>query len=121
MKKETLNAVADILGNGYKCYVNMATEEVFSAENIDVETRKSTKHQEFVPLEGTITFGIMQDFVATIDDFEHQSELMEALSYDQPFLTFKRKVYALHLADSWIAYRTERIVALLEMNTPTIA
>lgn len=118
MKIETLNAVAEILGNGYKCYVHSLTEEVFSAENIDVETRKKDDYQEFVPLEGSVTFGIMKDYVSAVDNFEHQSELMEALSYDQPFLTFKRKVYALHIADSWIAYRNQHIVHMLE-NKPS--
>ncbi len=114
MKKETLTSIADILGNGYKCYLNTATEEVFAADQIDVETRNGSHFKEYVPLDATLFFTLMQNFIQTVDDFEKQSELMEAIGYEQPFQSFKRKVYAQHLADDWIAYRSARIVDMLE-------
>lgn len=113
MKKETLHAVAEILGNGYKCYVNKATEEVRSAADISLEDQKSDAYQEFVPLEGEIVFGIMQDYISSIEDFEKQSELLEAISFEQPFKSFKTMVYKVGLADEWITYRIKRIVETL--------
>ena len=47
------------------------------------------------------------------EDFSNQSELMEALTFEQPFSNFKRKVYQIHLADEWIAFRNQKIVELL--------
>lgn len=113
MKKETLQAVADILGNGYKCYVSTATEEVFTAENVKLEDQQSDAYIAYVPLEGPVIFGIMQDYIKGVADFEKQSELLESISFDNPFKNFKTRVYSTGLADEWIAYRTERIVALL--------
>jgi len=114
LNKETLTAVAAILGNGYKCYASESTGEVFAAEDINLEDRKAGNFKEFVPLDGPITFGIMEHYCALVEDFGKQSELMEAMMYEQPFLTFKRKVYAIGLADEWIAYRTSKIVEILE-------
>lgn len=108
--KETLAAVAAILGNGYKCYANKENGEVFASEDISVEERKKGDFEEFVPLEGPVTFGIMEKYCAVVEDFGKQSELMETLLYEQPFQNFKRKVYAIGLADEWIAFRTDRIV-----------
>lgn len=113
MKKETLHAVAEILGNGYKCYVNKATEEVHSAAEVSLEDQKSDVYQEYVPLEGEIVFGIMQDYINSVADFEKQSDLLESISFEQPFKSFKTKVYKVGLADEWIAYRTGRIVETL--------
>ena len=114
MKKETLTAIADIIGNGYKCYASDTSEEVFTAEDINLEDRKAGNFKEYVPLDGAVTFGIMKDYCATVTDFGKQSELMETLLYEQPFQSFKRKVYAIHLADEWLIYRTQKIVELLE-------
>lgn len=114
MKRETLESVAGILGNGYKCYVNKSTEEVFSAADLNLEQQKSVDFQEFIPIEGPIVFGMMEQFTASVEDFEKQSQLMEALMYDQPFTTFKRKTYDVNLANEWIAYRMDKIVEILE-------
>lgn len=113
MKKETKEAVAAIIGNGYKCYVNLATEEVYTADSIDLDKQQSSDYKEFVPLEGPVTFGIMQDYIQSVEDFEKQSELLESVSFDSPFKNFKTKVYGIGLADEWIAYRTECIVDTL--------
>jgi hypothetical protein len=113
LNKETLAADAAILGNGYKCYANENTGEVFSAEDITLEERNAGNFKEFVPLEGPITFGIMEQYCASVEDFGKQSELMETLMYEQPFQNFKRKVYAIDLADDWIAFRIEKIVEIL--------
>jgi len=58
-------------------------------------------------------FKIMENYCTTVEDFGKQSELMEAMQYEQPFQSFKRKVYAIGLADEWIAFRIKRIVAIL--------
>jgi len=113
LNKDVLKEVAKTIGNGYKCYVNTASGEVFAADEIDLDTRQGSDFQEFVPLEGPLFFKLMEDFVATIEDFEKQSDLMETLMYEQPFQNFKRKVYAIHLADEWIEYRTKKIVEIL--------
>ena len=113
MKKETLAAVAAILGDGYKCYASESTGEVYAAEDINLEDRKAGDYKEFVPLEGPVTFGIMEQYCAVVEDFGKQSELMETLMYEQPFQNFKRKVYAIGLADEWIAFRIEKIVEIL--------
>ncbi|MGB0851009.1 MAG: hypothetical protein ACPGTP_07170 [Bacteroidia bacterium] len=113
LSKETLLAVAAILGNGYKCYANKNTGEVFASEDITLEDRKTGDFQEFVPLEGPVTFGIMEQYCASVEDFEKQSDLMETLLYEQPFQNFKRKVYAIGLADEWITFRSEKIVEIL--------
>jgi hypothetical protein len=113
LNKETLLKVAAILGDGYSCFANAETGEVFTADEIDLEARKADHIKEFTPIDSTTTFAIMQDYTATVDDFEKQSELMEILLYDQPFLNFKRKVYAVNLAEEWLAYRAERIATLL--------
>jgi hypothetical protein len=55
----------------------------------------------------------MERYTAGVADFEKQSELMEALTFDQPFLNFKRKVYAIGLADEWLPYRADAIAKLL--------
>lgn len=113
MKKETLQTVATILGNGYKCFVNTTTEEVYEVEQFTTELKAEIKYKEYVPLEGTIFFNLMKEYCATVEDFDYQSQLMETLLYEQPFQHFKRKVYALGLADEWIAYRTQKIVEIL--------
>ena len=112
-KKETLEAVAAIIGDGYKCYASEATGEVLKAEEINLEARKEGNFKEYVPLEGPITFKMMEEYVASVEDFGKQSELLETLLYEQPFQTFKRKVYAIGLADEWIAFRTQKIVAII--------
>ena len=38
---------------------------------------------------------------------------MEALTFEQPFSNFKQKVYKIHRADEWIAFRNQQIVELL--------
>ena len=113
MREETLKTVAGILGNGYTCFVNKQTEEVFSAENISLAEQKSSEYKSFVPLESKVVFGIMQEFTASVEDFSDQSELMEALTFEQPFSNFKQKVYKIHRADEWIAFRNQQIVELL--------
>ncbi len=113
MKHDTLLEVAEILGNGYKCYVKLADESVHTADTVSLEDQKSDAYQEFVPLEGEVTFGIMERYTASVSDFEKQSELIEALSFDQPFLNFKRKAYAIGLADEWLPYRAEAIAKIL--------
>ena len=105
MKHDTLLEVAEILGNGYKCYVKLADESVHTADTVSLEDQKSDAYQELVPLEGEVTFGIMERYTASVSDFGKQSELMEALSFDQPFLNFKRKLYAIGLADAWLPFR----------------
>jgi len=114
MKKEFLEEVAEILGNGYKCYLNLDTHEVSSAEDVSLEIRQSGNFREYVPLEGEEMFRIMQAYCSDVNDFEKQSELMECLIYEQPFQNFKRKVYALHIADEWLVYRKEAIVKILK-------
>ena len=109
LKQETLHAIADILGNGYKCYVNNSTQEVLTAENVSLEDQKSGDYTEYVPLEGPVMFGFMQDYIQNVDDFEKQSELLEAISFEHPFKNFKTRIYSTGLADEWIAYRTEKI------------
>jgi hypothetical protein len=113
LKKETLEAVAAIIGDGYKCYASEQTGEVLKAEEINLEARKEGNFKEYVPLEGPITFKLMEEYVASVEDFGKQSELMETLMYEQPFQTFKRKVYAIGLADEWIAFRIQKIVAII--------
>ena len=113
MKHNTLLEVAEILGNGYKCYVKLADETVHTVNMIDLEKKQSDDYQEFVPLEGEVTFGIMERYTAGVVDFEKQSELMEALTFEQPFQNFKRKVYNIGLADEWLVYRAEAIAKLL--------
>ena len=114
MKKETLETVAGILGNGYTCFVNKKTEEVFSAEDISLAEQKSSEYESFVPLESKVVFGLMEEFTASVEDFSNQSELMEALTFEQPFSNFKQKVYKINLADDWIAFRTQKIVKILQ-------
>jgi hypothetical protein len=114
MKKETFEAVAAILGNGYTCFVNKKTEEVFSAEDISLAEQKSSEYKSFVPFEGKVVFGMMEEFTASVEDFSNQSELMEALTFEQPFSNFKQKVYKINLADDWIAFRTQKIVEILQ-------
>lgn len=111
--KNSLHHVAEILGNGYKCYLNKESGEVFQADAISIEDRGAEHYLEYNPLESKIIFGFMQDFCAQVEDFGKQSELMEALLYNQPFQSFKNKTYNLGLADDWIAYRTERIVEVI--------
>lgn len=113
MKKETFEAIAAIIGNGYTCFVNKKTEEVFSAEDISLAEQKSDDYETFVPLESKLVFGMMQAYTASVEDFSDQSELMEALTFEQPFSNFKQKVYKIHRADEWIAFRNQQIVELL--------
>jgi len=110
MKIDTLQAIAHILGNGYKCFVNLETEEVFSAEDLPLAQQKSIKFKSYVPLEGKLTFAMMEEFTAQVDDFGDQSALMETLTFEQPFYNFKKKVYQLRLADDWITFRTQKII-----------
>jgi len=114
LKEETLQKVAEILGNGYKCYVNKSTEEVLTAEKVSLEDQQRDNYREYLPLEGPLTFGFMQDFVNGIEDFEKQSELLESISFEQPFKNFKTKIYNIGMADEWIAYRIQRIVELIK-------
>ena len=114
MREETLKTVAGILGNGYTCFVDKQTEEVFSAEDISLAEQKSPEYKSFVPLEGKVVFGMMEEFTASVEDFSNQSELMEALTFEQPFSNFKQKVYKINLADDWIAFRTQKIVEILQ-------
>ena len=52
MREETLKTVAGILGNGYTCFVNKQTEEVFSAENISL----ADSHEWSIPLSCFLDF-----------------------------------------------------------------
>ena len=113
MKDTMLHNVAEILGNGYKCYANTESGEVYAVDEITVEQREHPSIKEYVPLEGPVFYELMKKYCAQVEDFEKQSELMEAMLYEQPFQNFKRKVYALHIADDWIAYRTKAIVEML--------
>lgn len=112
-EEKHLSEIAEILGNGYKCYLNLETKEVLQADAISLEERTSDKFREYTPLEGKVMFGFMKDFCSQISDFEKQSEMMETLLYEQPFQNFKSKVYSIGLADDWLAYRTKRIVETL--------
>ncbi len=114
MKEETQQAIATIVGNGYKCYVHKTTAQVFTAEDISLEDQKSDTYAEYVPLDAVFTFRFMQNFIQTVDDFEKQSELLEAISFESPFKSFKTKVYNVGLGDEWLAYRTRCIIELLE-------
>lgn len=114
MNTKTLTEVAAILGNGYKCYANNATGEVSAADEISLEDRKAGDYTEYSPLAGPDMFKIMEEYCTKVEDFEKQSELMEAMMFDSPFQSFKRKVYAIGLADEWIAFRTAKIVETLK-------
>ena len=114
MKEETLLEVAGILGNGYKCYVKLADESIHTVESISLAEKQSNEYKEFVPLESVVTFGIMERYTASVSDFEKQSELMEALTFEQPFQNFKRNVYKIGLADEWLAYRAAEIAKVLK-------
>ncbi len=113
MNQETLNQIAGILGNGYKCFVDIKTEEVYEVEQFTSELKSSIEYKEYVPLEGPEFFKIMESYCSQVEDFDHQSQLMETLLYDQPFQSFKRKVYDLRIADDWIAYRTKSIADII--------
>jgi len=75
--------------------------------------QKSDDYETFVPLESKLVFAMMQAYTASVEDFSDQSELMEALTFEQPFSNFKQKVYKIHRADEWIAFRNQQIVELL--------
>lgn len=115
VKEETQQAIAAIVGNGYKCYAHKTTEQVFTADDISLEHQKSDTYAEYVPLDASFTFGFMQSFVQTVDDFEKQSELLEAISFESPFKNFKTKVYSLGLGDEWLAYRAICIIDVLKL------
>jgi len=114
MSPKTLEAIATILGNGYTCFVHREREEVFSAADLTLEEQKSAEYKCFIPLESKVMFNMMEAYTASIEDFEQQSALMEALTFEQPFSNFKKKVYQFHLADGWIAYRTQKIIETLQ-------
>ena len=113
MNTNTLTEVAEILGNGYKCYADKNTGKVYAADQITLDERDAGDFTEYSPLEGPDMFKIMENYCTKVEDFGKQSELMEAMMYDQPFQSFKRKVYAIGLADEWIAFRIQRIIILL--------
>jgi len=91
MKNDTLLEVAEILGNGYKCYVKLADESVHTADTVSLEDQKSDGYQEFVPLEGAVTFGIMERYTAGVADLRSKVSSWRHLPLISHFLTLREK------------------------------
>lgn len=85
-----------VLLNGRRCYINDANEVVAL---IDQPAPEGVKVYD--PPTSTEVYHMMQDFIGQVDDFEQQSELMEAITFEQPFATFRQATNRLRISDRW--------------------
>ncbi len=107
---ETKDQIVEILERGRTCVWNKSTNEV-----VEVADEKSEHTGTvIIPPQSVFVFKLMEEYTSKVDDFEKQSQLMESLSYERPFATFKDKVYKLRLQGDWQKFRRQRFVEWLE-------
>ncbi len=104
-----LKEVAELLIKGEKCYIDNATNQVYTDGNLG----ENTNVIEIKAPNSTQSFKMMEAFANSIEDFEQQSELYEALQYEQPFANFRQKVFQLRIHENWNKYRLEKLVEFI--------
>ena len=125
-KKQLFRDIAEEVNLGQTCYLDKETKAFFCVPNFDedasaedaLETelaKLKKERQDFIKLEqpdSTSGYKMMEDFVQSIDDFEIQSDFMEALYYERPFASFKQKVKKHSFTSEWNTFRKERLAEL---------
>jgi hypothetical protein len=126
--KKLYRDIAEEVNLGQTCYINKETKEFFCIPNFeDTEVVEEAFAAELAQLEeekeqlikleqpdGKAGYKMMEDFVQAIDDFEIQSDFMEALYYERPFASFKQKVRKHSYTSEWNHFRKEKLAELFE-------
>lgn len=120
-------AIAAELEVGKRCYVHLETGDVVSIfnkpdnelddddqRNLDLVNSHPKAYKEFLPPSSTLVYKMMEQFTAAVEDFEKQSELMQTLSYEQPFANFRTKVYRLQLEKEWHLFRSKEFAEVVK-------
>jgi len=127
-KKQLFRDIAEEVNLGQTCYLDKETKAFFCVPNFDEDAsaedalgtelaKLKKERQDFIKLEqpdSTSGYKMMEDFVQSIDDFEIQSDFMEALYYERPFASFKQKVKKHSFTSEWNTFRKERLAELFE-------
>jgi hypothetical protein len=111
IKKE----IVEILQRGRKCYWDKESNSVVEIGDED-EFPKEEGKLAISPPESVFVFKLMEGYTAQLEDFEKQSELMESLSFGQPFANFRERVFRLRLNDDWHQFREAKFLAWLDEN-----
>ncbi len=118
INEKQIAEVAEELVKGKRCYIHNATKDIICVLNKsdneldEDDTLANAKvqsdvanYKEILPPSSTLVFKMMESFTASVEDFEKQSDLMETLSFEQPFANFRTKVFRLKLEKEWNAFR----------------
>ena len=119
--------IAEELVKGKRCYIHNSTSEIIcvinksDAELDEQDTISNAKvqadlenYKEVLPPSSTLVFKMMESFTATVEDFENQSELMQILSFEQPFANFRTKVFRLNLEKDWSTFRIPEFIQVVK-------
>lgn len=118
--------IAEELNLGQVCYYNKKLKDFFCIPDTDdldadlfTEERKRIKNEkkDLIILRqphSRVTFLLMEEFIQGIDDFEIQSELIEAISFDKPFARFKQKARNYKIEGDWCKFRDAKHAEIIE-------
>ncbi|MBT8327399.1 MAG: hypothetical protein KJP21_06730 [Bacteroidia bacterium] len=127
INEKQIAEVAEELTKGKRCYIHNSSNEIIcllnkSDDELGEEDAKLNAHvqasledyKEVLPPSSTLVFKMMDAFTASIEDFEKQSELMQALSFEQPFANFRTKVFRLKMEQEWNDFRLPKFIEVVK-------
>lgn len=127
INEKQIAEVANELVKGKRCYLHNSTNEIICVMNkSDAELDEQdvlsnakvqadlASYKEILPPSSTLVFKMMESFTASVEDFEQQSELMEVLSFEQPFANFRTKVFRLKMEKEWHEFRTPEFIQVVK-------
>ena len=125
-KKSIYLEIAEELNLGQVCYYNKKSKDFFCIpdtddldEDVFIEEQKrlETEEKDLVTLRqphSRVTFLLMEEFIQGIDDFEIQSELIESISFERPFASFKQKTRKYKIEGDWAQFRDAKHAEIIE-------
>jgi hypothetical protein len=125
-----LKEIANLLDAGMVCFYHKTTGEMeYYPDEMrspgydeemweDIINKVDENGDDYVRLEGmnsSESFGIMEDFISTIDDIPTHNKFINAISRKKPFRNFSDQLfYYPKLREEWFAYKNHRYIEFVK-------
>jgi hypothetical protein len=124
--KEIIQEIADQLESGFRVFLHKETLELITYPNEDKSAgfepsvwekeiqkvkKESDKFFEVSGMEPQDSFGVLEDFIATINDTSLKEKLLSAIHQKRPFAHFKDQINrSSSYRERWFCFRDLRMI-----------
>jgi hypothetical protein len=122
VSNEIIQQIADNLEIGLKCFIHKETFELvlFPEEDPDEEEwrediekldKEPDNYLEIGNMSSEDSFRLMEEFVQSVEDFDIQSRLMQAIQGHKPFANFKHQIHqAGAFRQRWFDFKKMKLI-----------